>query len=390
MSRTTMENDPPAVPTTVVVINRGADLAPRAAKTILALPPSRWRRALAAHPEWATLSTLRILLAVAHDELDSAARRSASLAKFVLSVLPSIPVPSDAHLLVTTIEGTAWKEYGNALRASGQQPRALTAANRAIRLFSKSDALIVDRAAATVLKAHTFHDLGRAAAALVLLDEAAAVFASAGEERRLLQTITLRGIFLFETKHFVPARDAFDCAFLIAERLGDRRELARLYNNRGHSALQLGDPVAAWDYFLQAATLFAEQGMTSELPRAQWGLARLMRSHTDASETVADLHRIYATFERRGMLVEAATVLLEIASILAADAAHRHQVRALCSRLVELFAQTHMPSDAIAALAHLRQETLADDDLLGSGIVEARNYFRQLRMHAAQPFVAGH
>lgn len=388
MKQTTMPPDAPKAATSVAEINREGIVARDAVIALSALPLRQWHRAVAARPEWMTLSTLRDLLAVAHDDLDRDPKRSARIAKFVLNALPRIAVPADAMLACRKIEGTAWKEYGNALRMAGQQRRALTAANHAIRLFAATP-LVSERAAATILKAHTLHELSRSDEALRLLEEAAATFSATREERRSLQTLNLRGIILFECKQYTAASEAFDAGFAIAQRLGDQRELARLYNNRGYCALQGGDLINAWDLLVQAAVLFAEQGMDAELPRAHWGLARLMREHATNRERVADLQRIYDVFAHHGMTVEAATVLLEIATTLAAEPSEREYVRTLCVQLVALFEQTQMPPDAIAALTHLRHDALAEADMLESGITRVRNYFRQFRTHAA-PFVPGH
>lgn len=387
MKQTTMPPDAPNGATSIAEINRDGLIARDAVTALSALPLRQWHRAVAERPEWMTLSTMRDLLAAAHDDLDGNPKRSARIAKFVLDVLPRIAVSADAMLAYRKIEGTAWKEYGNALRMAGQQRRALTAANHAISLFSATP-LVVERAAATILKAHTLHELSRSGEALRLLDEAAATFTARGEERRSLQTLNLRGIILFECHQYKEAGAAFEAGFTIAQRLRDRRELARLYNNRGYCALQKGDLVSAWDLLVQAAALFAEQGMDAELPRAHWGLARLMREDAATGETVADLRRIYDVFTRHGMVVEAATVLLEIATTLAAEPNQHDHVRTLCVQLVALFEQAQMPPDAIAALAHLRHDALAEADMLGSGITHVRNYFRQLHTHA--PFVPGH
>jgi tetratricopeptide (TPR) repeat protein len=356
----------------------------------LTTPPPDWPATLTAHPEWLTLSTLRGLLMAAHDDLDRDPPRSAQVAKLVLALLPFVNISDGQEIVATTIAGTAWKEYGNAVRLLGEHQHALRAADRAIQLFSSNDALIGDRAAATVLKAHVLHDLGDSEAGLRLLDEAASVFAATGEDRRELQTIIMRGLILYECKNFVAAQQAFDFAFLLAERLNDTRELARLANNRGHCALQLGDLVGAWDLLIEAVTAFAAQRMETELPRAHWGLARLMRAHTAPGDTVADLQRVADAFEARGMTVEAASVLLEVANVLSGDEAQRDQVHLICSRLADIFARTSMPREAVAALAHLRQEALAGDDLLTGGISDVRSYFRKLRTTVAPTFAPGH
>jgi tetratricopeptide (TPR) repeat protein len=358
-------------------------------RTLFALPVSAWRQALHAHPEWVTISVLEALLEHAREEIDRNPATARRITGLVVHFAPAVPVPPGRTILRVALCGTAYKDHGNALRRTGRVDLALTAANLALRILAEDDTLIVERASALVLKAHVQHDRGRHAEAFGLLDESASIFARRGETRRHLQTIILHGIFLFERDNPAGALAQFRIARPIAEALGDQRELARILNNTGHCALKLNDLPAAWDYLVQAAAAFASERMEAEIPRAQWGLARLVSSREPA-EAVADLRKIYTVFSSRGMVVEAATALLEIATILVQEDHNKPIVRTLCNQLGDLFAATTMPAPALRALAHLQSQALGTNDALIADVTHVRNYFRHLQQPTPPVFAPGH
>jgi tetratricopeptide (TPR) repeat protein len=372
-------------------LNRDADSARVALETLLHTPRHGWRALFVAHPRWGTLTTFRGLLAHAHDQLDHDPVDAVVIARFVLRRLGRIDVAGEADLQRIIVGGTAWKEFANALRVTGRQRRALDAATRAMVIFGTSDALAADRASAMILRGHIQHELGDSEAGLRWLDEATTILQERGEERRVLQTMMLRGIILYETKCYAEASDIFAAAHVISQQLGDKRELARIENNQGHCALKLGNLVAAWDHLVAAATGYVAQGMTTELPRAEWGLARLMQETAAPAVTAAALQRVYTAFAARGMVLDAANVLLEVATILSKDEQHRDQTRALCEQLGALFATTNMPQEAHAALAHLRENALKEEQDIVAEVVQVRRYFRQLRDTKGGPaFAPGH
>jgi tetratricopeptide (TPR) repeat protein len=369
------------------LLNREVDAARVALEILLRTPRLLWDALFAQHADWLTATTFRGLLSHAHDQLDNDPVDAAVVTRFVLRRLGRLHADGDLPLAI--ISGTAWKEFANALRVTGRQRRALGAAAMAMGIFGTNDALAADRAAAMILYGHIQHELGESAAGLRWLDDATVILQQRGEERRVLQTMMLRGIILYDTKYYAEASDTFAAAYVIAQQLGDKRELPRIENNRGHCALKLGDVVAAWDHLVNAATGYIAQGMTTELPRAEWGLARLMQETAGRSVTIGELQRVYAAFAARGMVLDAANVLLEVAMILTKDEQHRQQARALCEQLDALFATTNMPKEAHTALAHLRENARGEE--LAADVVQVRNYFRQLRdTKAGLAFAPGH
>src|SRR5438270_370878 len=89
------------------------------------------------HPEWHRSGTLDALLARAHDALDTDARFALELTSFVVAHLARVHVPDSPAFLRPQLEGTAWKEHGNALYMAGNRhDDALEAASRAAALLS--------------------------------------------------------------------------------------------------------------------------------------------------------------------------------------------------------------------------------------------------------------
>ena len=87
--------------------------------------------------------------------------------------------------------------------------------------------------------------------------------------------------------------------------------------------------------------------------------------------------------------MEAATVLLDIASLLSQEPGQESRVRALCAQLATVFSRTTMPKEALHALDHLRREAIEDAPI--GDLLQVRNFFRHLRDAGADAvFVPGH
>ncbi|HEY2094720.1 MAG TPA: hypothetical protein VGJ81_22910 [Thermoanaerobaculia bacterium] len=354
-------------------------------KLIRNLAGERLDYARAARAARSNLTFLRAILTQAHEDLDREPRRARLLTSIAIRAVRLI-TPRNSSVPAQALAGIAWKERGNALRATGRIRRAGIAAEYALTRLGGSDALIVEHASALILKAQIEQDLGHDKTAIQLLELAGATFQQNREHRRYLQTIMLRGIIEYEAKDYPRARATFDAALTAAERLGDDREAARLRNNLGFCALHLRDLVTAWDNFLAAVTGFRALGMTAEIPRAEWGLARLLRDHSTTQELVADLRRVCAEFTQRHMPVEAATVLLEIAAIFVGERKFT-ELRMVCAELHEHVAHADMPLLARNALA--RVSTDGPLDVLAADVADARNLLRHIGRDP-QPHIPGH
>jgi tetratricopeptide (TPR) repeat protein len=366
-------------------LNADAARAAAAASTLLAAPVHQWRELLHAHPAWRALRTFRDLLDNAHDQLDDDPRAAYRVTQFVLRELRDYHAPEHAALLERQVRGVAWKEHGSALRACGKPKRALRAATRAVAILGENDALVVEHAAARVLQAHLWHEAHQTPDAITTLIECAAIFSTHHESHRYLQVVELLAIILYHTGDFQQAREFLLRARESATLLGDERELARIFNNLGHTEFALGRAAEAWTHFCTAAAAFSALGMAAEVPRAAWGMARVLRERGGTLLALQGLDGVYRAFRDRGMVLDAATVLLDVAAALLANNAAA-EARILCAEMVTLFTRAGYHDQAVRALDYLRTCAQRPQDSLADSINNVRMFIIRLQNDSRATF----
>lgn len=377
----------PALHSLITYLNEDVARSVAAVASMQDADPVDWPRLLTVNPSWRSINLFRDLLERAHDELDSEPRDAFRMTRFVIGESRRLAVPADAALLALQVRGRAWREHGSALRALHRRPAALAAAHRAIRLLSKG-ALVVEQTAARTLKALVLHDMGNSEDAIALLHECGQIFAAHEEPRRELQVVVMLGVIYFERDGYEDAQRMFLVAYKLAQEINDTRELPRILNNLGHCAAALDHPTDAWSYFTRAAAGFAAEGMDAELPRSAWGIAKLLRDAGATAHALQYLDRVYTAFRQRGMVLEAAKVILDVAVLLLPTAAPLAQQ--LCAEMLTLFATAGLQEEAIAALQYLRDQVREAADLR-TDITHVRGFLTVLAVQPHAIFaVPGH
>jgi tetratricopeptide (TPR) repeat protein len=327
---------------------------------LLERPIAEWRQIARECARQFTFGVLDHLLDVSHEDLDRNASRSLALSRLVVRYSRRIHVPDSASLLVPFLQGRAWKEYGNALYTMGYFPDAYRAASRAVKIFGRESALLVERTAALMLQGMTAHRLERTAEATSILRECSATFLRLGEERRSLQVAIMEAALLYDANEVAAARGAFLVARATAERLGEQRELARVLNNLGQCDVRLGDVDAATRHLRAALDLFEQEGMTAERQRVFWILARIQREHGRIQDAVAQFLQVRRELVSRGMMIDAALAGLDLVELLAATGEH-DLVKQEAETLVRVFTAAGMQRNARIALAYLVEQAKLQD-----------------------------
>lgn len=341
--------------TAVAYLNAENAAAVATAALILDLPARDWYARAQTLRARLTFGALDYFLEVAREDLDRDASRSYTLSVIVVRCSRELAAPAHADYFRASLRGRGWKEHGNALLMLGRFRHAHQAACRAVRIFDGHSALLVERTAALVIKAFTWHKLDHTAEAARLLRECNAVFLRLGEESRSLQVAIMEGAMLFDAGKTEDARSAFLGARVIAERLRDLRELARILNNLGQCELSLKNIDAAIQYTCAALELFEQQGMIGERQRAFWILARIQREHGRVREAVAELLQVRRELVARGMMIDAALAGLDLIELLAATDEH-DLVKQEAETLVRVFTEAGMQRNARIALAYLVEQ----------------------------------
>jgi len=276
----------------VTALNEEARAGREAAGMLLKLPIGDWQVILDAQPRLLGIGAVEILLDAAREELDRDPGRALALTTFLVGYLDSIVAPRELDVIRQRIFGLAWKEYGNALFATGSLEEGAHAARRARTILNAHPALAVDHASATMLLALVVNAQKRHSEAESLLSECEEIFAAHGDKTRWLYTIELRAMIMFDEGRLEEALALWYRARAEAERIENLHELARIQNNIGHCAARLGRLEEAMRHLEEAAQRFAALQMDAELQRASFCIADVMERAGNDAEALATLHRI--------------------------------------------------------------------------------------------------
>lgn len=337
-----------------------------AAAALLAAAPAARPSVLAEHPEWLCVGTFDVLLAAVPDELDRSALRAEELVTFVLAHLALLTAPPADDLLLDLVRGMAWKHRASVHYRQRQFQQALDAARAAVEIFTRRPGLVVDRAAALLVQAQVWHELGQTSAALQLLDDVEETFTAHGDALHWVQVLEQRGICLYDLgdenpRQYVAAQTVFLEAEAEARRIGAERELARIANNLGHCAVAIAQYSDAQRYFGRAFTAFHALRMEGEVQRTVWGIAEVAVARGQITEALDMLHVVYGEFLQRGMIATAALVLLDIGTIIADVTGDVTYAKNECARLEKSLGTYDLPTHVRAALRYLVEQAAAAD-----------------------------
>jgi tetratricopeptide (TPR) repeat protein len=309
---------------------------------------------LEAHPEWYRSGTLHALIARAHDALDTDARFALELTTFVVAHLAGMQVPDSPSFLRPQLEGTAWKEHGNALHMAGNRhDDALAAAVRAVEILSSEEVLVVDYASALLLIAliesarQHFHEAETA------LAKSVAIFAEHGERGRYLDAIQTHAVVALDQDDVPRARDWFMRAYEEADRLRNDRERARIIHNLGYCALRMNDLDTANEYLSRGLSEMTQLRMTGEIERAISNVAGLERQRGNLDKAVTALCTTYPKLLDLGLVQDAVSVLVDIHDIVFEMTGDVEYARSLCAKLA-ILGRYDVPPNVREAVDYLR------------------------------------
>jgi tetratricopeptide (TPR) repeat protein len=159
----------------------------------------------------------------------------------------------------------------------------------------------------------------------------------------------------------------------------DVHTLAQLFNNIGNCCLELGELDAAGTYLLQAVSIFEDLGIKVDAIHCRWTIGRLMLSSGRMTEALAKLRAIHEDFEQMHMVGEAGLVGLDMVEALL-RLGKSDEASLICRYLVERFTNAGMSTNAVTALAYLR-EALAAGKATPKLASHVRNYLKELPRH---------
>jgi tetratricopeptide (TPR) repeat protein len=342
------------------ILNIEALEGARAADELVNADVGARERLLRENPSWVRVGTFRAVLDHARLAFDSNASFALELTSFVLAHVDDVKAPSpDSAFLVDLLRGVAWKEYANALYMLDRFDDAHRAARRAIELLEADPFFVAYRAAARVLVAMIVLSLGQTDEAISILDDAMEVLADHDDAAGLLVALQVRALIALDRREYDYAKALFETALAHARRLRDEREQARIRHNLALCMMRMDDLAAAYDYMTEAFDGFSRLKMHGELQRAIWLTAELERQRGNYDAALGALHTVYGRFLERGMVTEAAGVLIELGNVVTELTGKTEDAQEMCAKLAVTLGRYDVPARVREVIERLRTESAA-------------------------------
>lgn len=333
---------------------------------------------------WRTAGFVQELTAAAVEILEHDPRRSLGLAQLALAVATSIPPDTYPVPVQAQIEGTAWKEIGNAHRYMSEHDAALRAFDSAQRCLTGASTLAHDRAVVDFARAVVLSDIGKQDEARALISDVIPVLRSFADQRRVVHAAMLIGNIDLRQRRLPEARAVYEQALRDVSS-DDLYGRAALYSNLAQVCTDMGDINEALLMFHHARAILSELGMTTAVTRTEWALAQLLLRNGQFHQAIPILQRTRDIFIQNGMIDDAGLTGLDLAeALLAID--RRDEARLITERVLGEFVKAGLNIGAITALAYLK------DMLPGGGeaqraVRHVRTYLEQLRSEPALAFL---
>ena len=327
-------------------------------------------------PSWRNAGFVQELTGAASAVLESDPRDSLALAQLALAIATSIPARRYTPTVQAQLEGTAWKEIGTAHRYLSEYDAALRAYDAAHRSFADAHALAHDDAIVDFARAIVLTDLGRHDEALELLRSVEPVFRGFEDNRRLVQVSVLTGMVQYRRGQFKDAKITFEKA-LDEVSLDDLHTRAILYLNLGRTCSDLNTTTDAVLMLHNARELFTELGMTVEVNRTEWNIARVLLLTGEFAKAMPMLKGVRNFFLDKCMAEEAGLAGLDVADASIALGAF-DEARELVVHVLNEFTTVRLNDRALTALAYLR-DVLPTTPKPAHAVRHVRHYLDRLR-----------
>jgi tetratricopeptide (TPR) repeat protein len=285
------------------------------ARLLRTTPPSEWS-ALAAAPELQSSAAVEQLIEEVRNRVERTPADALALANVATTIAESLPEQSYPPVVLAQLTAAAWKEKANTLRFLSRFDEALVAVETAQERLKNFPATAFDRAVVHLTRATILAYVNRLSEAYELLPECRQVFLDHGDSKMLLFTGIIEGAWLYDDARYSEAHALFLQMLDIARKIRDTESLARIENNLGYCATELGDYRTANIHFSNAIAFFNDVGCVVEATRTEHGAGLLLIAKGQVSAGLARLRNARTAFAAASLNDEAAIAGLEIVEIL--------------------------------------------------------------------------
>lgn len=340
---------------------------------------------LVAKRRFRTGGVVRKLCTAAHSVYESKPRVALTFADAAISVAEALPDDLYPALAVYRLRGTAWKERANAQMILGQFPQALESLDRAERAYGKTAHNGLGLSIVALVRASVLYAQLRLDEATVMAERAERGFTHAGDEKRRMDAAFLRAGIMFEGGDANGALTVFRRIIEHGENTRSLRWIARGSYAAGNCEVDRSNFGEASLLFHRALVIFREVGPDHELLATEWGIARVMFHGGKFNEAIRRMRDVAAGFERRGMVMYAAYVGLDVAEgLLALN--RTTEIVALAKHLFSVFMSVGLLTGALSAIAYLKEAASAKR-LTKQDVEAIRAFLRRAERQPSLQFV---
>jgi len=321
------------------------------ARALRETPREEWPR-LATRPDLRNSGALNRLETEVSTRLEKEPQEALLLSDLAASIAETLPPDSYPPVVLAQLRAHAWKDRAQALAYIGRYPEALEALDRAEGQLSFGS-LTHDRARIRYLRALTLQKVNRFEESRAMLAECRAVFRDFGDDRLQLFCGIAEGIQLYRERAFQAAYDVFISLIEVARALGDGVSEARLLNNLGYCAIEVGAYTAARIHLSEATARFTERGLTIEAVRSDMTFGRLLVQTGQIDAGLRHLHAARGAFLMHGLSEDAGVCgLFIVEAFMASD---RYTDAAdLTDEITAQFSGSLLNERALVAVRHLQ------------------------------------
>jgi len=354
-------------------------------KPYLENPISAAWQMLVTRRRFRTGGVVRRLIRAAHGICDSDPLAALTFAENAIAIAEVLDPDRYSPAAADQLRGTAWKELAFAQMRLGRFPQALASLDRAERYHRRYRPNGANLSIVALLRGGVLYEQGHLDEAMAWAERAEHGFAHAGENRRRMDALFLRGAILFEAGRAAEAVLLFRQTIEYGEEAQNVRIIGRGSYATADCQLALENFNEASAHYHRALVIFREVGPEPDRLTTEWGIARLVLRVGKYDEAIARLRDVSARFERLQMVTDAALVGLDIVEALLALNKPRRIV-AIARHLSSVFTDAGMLTGALAAIAYLK-EAAVSGELSIEDLGKIRSFLRRAERQPNLEFV---
>lgn len=250
--------------------------------------------------------------------------------------------------------GRAWLELANALRQLGLLREALGPLEEAERRFEGEPYCTKELGRAWLARGTILMKMGELSGAEHYLACAVNIFAAVDDPRRVAKVRMVQAGVLFERSDFDGARSLWLAAVPALSAGRERHALPVAWLNLGLCDVEQNRIASAKTWLQKALNAFERNRCEVEVLRTQWALARIEAIFENRKTGLEALLRLRASFEKRGLLIDAGMVMLDATEALLIPPRRVGAAAQICKSLPQIFGRAGATREAQKAIAYLQ------------------------------------